>query len=65
MSVTQQEIANHLGVSRQLVNFALNGGGTVSEQKRREILAIAGELGYRRNDLAALWPQANIRFLAF
>ncbi len=52
MHVTQKEIADRLGVSRQLVTHALNGVGTISEQKRREVLDAAEQMGYRRNELA-------------
>lgn len=52
MPVTQKEIAEHLGVSRQLVSFALNGVGGVSEQTRRDILEAASRMGYRRNEMA-------------
>jgi DNA-binding LacI/PurR family transcriptional regulator len=50
--VTQKQIAEHLGVSRQLVGFALNGGGTIAEKTRQEIIAAAAELGYHRNEIA-------------
>lgn len=63
MSVTQKAIADRLGVSRQLVTFALNGGGTVSEQKRREILEVAEEMGYRRNELARAMMTGKSRVL--
>jgi DNA-binding LacI/PurR family transcriptional regulator len=52
MHITQKEIADRLGVSRQLVTHALNGVGTISEQKRREVLEAAEAMGYRRNELA-------------
>jgi DNA-binding LacI/PurR family transcriptional regulator len=52
MHVTQKEIADRLGVSRQLVTHALNGVGTISEEKRREVLEAAEKMGYRRNELA-------------
>jgi LacI family transcriptional regulator len=52
MNITQQEIAKSLGVSRQMVTYALNGGGTVSNQRRREIIEAAERMGYRRNELA-------------
>jgi DNA-binding LacI/PurR family transcriptional regulator len=52
MAITQKQIAEALGVSHQLVSFVLNGGGTVSQRRRREILEAAHRMGYRRNELA-------------
>lgn len=52
MSVTQKQIATELGISHQLVSFALNGGGNVAEKTRQEILATAERMGYRKNELA-------------
>jgi DNA-binding LacI/PurR family transcriptional regulator len=50
--VTQAEIARRLGVSRQLVTFALSGYPQISEESRRRILAAAREMGYRPNPYA-------------
>lgn len=47
--VTQAEIARKLGVSRQLVTFALAGYPQVSKESRERILAAALEMGYRPN----------------
>ncbi len=47
--VTQAEIAKQLGVSRQLVTFALAGHPHVAKESRERILAAAEELGYRPN----------------
>lgn len=47
--VTQEQIARKLGISRQLVTFALAGYPQVSEKSRKRILAAAEELGYRPN----------------
>jgi DNA-binding LacI/PurR family transcriptional regulator len=47
--VTQEQIAKKLGVSRQLVTFALAGYPQVSEASRQKILAAAQEMGYRPN----------------
>lgn len=47
--ITQHQIAKKLGVSRQLVTFALAGYPQVSEASRRRILAAAREMGYRPN----------------
>lgn len=47
--VTQAQIAKQLGVSRQLVTFALAGYPQVSKESRERILAAALEMGYRPN----------------
>ena len=47
--VTQQQIARKLGVSRQLVAFALAGYPQVAQASRQRILTAAQEMGYRPN----------------
>ena len=47
--VTQEQIARKLGVSRQLVAFALAGYPQVAQASRLRILAAAQEMGYRPN----------------
>lgn len=47
--VTQEQIARKLGVSRQLVAFALSGYPKVSKASRERILAAARQMGYRPN----------------
>ncbi|MEY4385077.1 MAG: hypothetical protein RLY20_360 [Verrucomicrobiota bacterium] len=47
--VTQEQIARKLGVSRQLVTFALAGYPQVSKASRERILTAARKLGYRPN----------------
>ncbi len=47
--ITQEQIAKKLGVSRQLVTFALAGYPQVSEASRNRILAAAREMGYQPN----------------
>ena len=51
-AVTQQEIAQRLGVSQRLVSYALNGTGTVSEKTRQRVRKEARELGYFPNKAA-------------
>ena len=46
MSVTQKQIAQHLGISRSLVGSALNDNSTVPAVTRRRVLEAARELGY-------------------
>jgi len=47
--VTQAQIAEKLGISRQLVTFALAGYPQVSKESRERILAAALEMGYCPN----------------
>jgi LacI family transcriptional regulator len=47
--VTQAQIASKLGVSRQLVTFALAGYPQVAKESRERIVAAALEMGYRPN----------------
>lgn len=47
--VTQQMIADELGLSRVAVSQALRGTGRIPETTRRRILAAAKRLGYRGN----------------
>ena len=52
MPVTQQDIADKIGVSRRLVSYALNDEAGVGADMRARILGIADELGYRTNRAA-------------
>ena len=47
--ITQAQIASKLGVSRQLVTFALAGYPQVAKESRERIVAAALEMGYRPN----------------
>ena len=47
--ITQAQIAAKLGVSRQLVTFALSGHPHVGQKSRELILKTADEMGYRPN----------------
>lgn len=51
-AVTQEEIAQRLGVSQRLVSYALNGNGTISERTRQRVKKEARELGYFPNKAA-------------
>ena len=46
--LTQKQIAEHLGVSRQLVGFALRGEGRMADEVRQQILEVAQRNGYHR-----------------
>ncbi|MBB5781940.1 LacI family DNA-binding transcriptional regulator [Nonomuraea jabiensis] len=60
---TMKEIADHLGVSRQLVSLVLRGVPGPSEESRQRILAAADELGYRPNASARLLRQNRTRLI--
>lgn len=47
-----KDVAERAGVSYQAVSRILNGGGRASEETRQRVLAVAQELGYRRNAYA-------------
>jgi len=46
VSITQKGLAEKLGISRQLVSFALNNYPGVAEETRQRVIAMAQELGY-------------------
>jgi LacI family transcriptional regulator len=50
--VTQAQIAKKLGVSRQLVTFALSGYPQISKESSERILTAAREMGYKPNPYA-------------
>jgi len=52
MGVTQKDIANHLGVSRRLVGYALNNQNGVGNEMRQRIQEVADKLGYQPNRAA-------------
>lgn len=66
-AVTQEDVAQAVGVSRTLVSFAFRGAPGVSSETRQAILEAAQRLGYRHNavaaDLASKRPSAVGLFL--
>jgi len=50
--VTLKDIAKRAGVNKSTVSRALSGDGSISEERRNEILRIADELGYVPNETA-------------
>jgi len=52
-NVTQRDIARALGVSNATVSLALRNSLAIREDRRREIQAMAEEMGYRPNPVAA------------
>src|ERR1043166_9634072 len=62
--VTQEQIARKLGISRQLVTFALAGYPQVSEKSRQRILSAARRLGYRPNPHARALKRGRTGIIA-
>jgi len=60
---TMQDIAEHLGVSRQLVSMVLRDRPGPSAESRERILAAARKLGYRPNASARLLRQGRTRLI--
>jgi DNA-binding LacI/PurR family transcriptional regulator len=60
---TMQDIALHLGVSRQLVSMVLRDRPGPSAESRERILAAAREFGYRPNASARLLRQSRTRLI--
>lgn len=51
--VTIKDIAAQLNISKSTVSRALAGDGNVSSETKDKVIALATELGYKRNELAA------------
>jgi DNA-binding LacI/PurR family transcriptional regulator len=62
--VTQQDIAERLGVSQRLVSYALNGTGTVSDIMREKVRREAKLLGYRPNKAARALKSGRTQLIA-
>lgn len=58
---TMADVAERAGVSRTLVSFILDGKPRASEETRRRVLAIADEIGYRRDAAARVLAQGRSR----
>src|ERR1039457_2507946 len=62
--VTQEQIARKLGISRQLVTFALAGYPQVAAESRQRILAAALKMGYRPNPHARALKRSRTGIIA-
>jgi len=62
--VTQEQIARKLGISRQLVTFALAGYPQVSNESRKRILEAAKKMGYRPNPYARALKRQHTGIIA-
>jgi DNA-binding LacI/PurR family transcriptional regulator len=60
---TMRDVADHVGVSRQLVSLVLRDVPGPSSAAREKILAAAAELGYRANASARLLRQKRTRLI--
>lgn len=60
---TMRDIADHVGVSRQLVSLVLRGMGGPSDDSKQRILTASRELGYRPNQSARLLRQRRSRLV--
>jgi DNA-binding LacI/PurR family transcriptional regulator len=64
MAVTQKDIALRVGVSQQLVAFALNGKGRMSDDVRQRIQEEARRSGYRPNRFARAFATNKTNLIA-
>lgn len=64
MAVTQKQIAEKLGVSRQLVGFAMGESTAISDETRRQIRAEALSMGYMPNGLARAMKSGRLGCVA-
>ncbi|HKD97643.1 MAG TPA: LacI family DNA-binding transcriptional regulator [Micromonosporaceae bacterium] len=58
------DVARAAGVSKSLVSLAFHGGGRIAEDTRQRILAVADQLGYRRNAVARSLVRGRTGLLA-
>ncbi|MBS3733714.1 MAG: LacI family DNA-binding transcriptional regulator [Phycisphaerae bacterium] len=63
-TVTTEDIASHVGVTKMTVSRALHGTGAVSATTRQRILAAARELGYRPNAAARIMSRGKFGNIA-
>lgn len=59
------DVARRAGVSITAVSFALNGKGSLSDETRARIIAVADELNYRANALARGLRHGSVGVIGF
>lgn len=64
MSITQTQLAKHLGVSQHTVSVAFGGAGRISDETRRKVLEQAKRLRYRPNAAARSMRSGAFRNVA-
>ena len=63
--VTRKDIARRANVSVSVVSRVLNNSGYVNQEKKKEILQIADEMGYRPNSIAVSLASKRTRQMIF
>lgn len=63
MSITMKDIAKEAGVAVSAVSYAINGTGSVSEEKKKRILDLVGKHDYRPNVIARNLKQRKTRII--
>lgn len=63
--VTRKDIAERAGVSVSVVSRAINNSGYVEKEKKRKILQIAEQLGYRPNPVAVSLSSQRTKQILF
>jgi len=58
-----RDVARAAGVSQPLVSIVFRGAPGASEETRAHVLAVAGQLGYRRDERARLLRQGRSRLI--
>ncbi len=61
--VSQKDVARRAGVSQATVSRTFTDDGSVSDQKREQILAVAEDLGYRPDAIARSLVQRDTRII--
>ena len=61
--VSQKDVARRAGVSQATVSRVFTDDGSVSDQKREQVLAVAEELGYRPDAIARSLVQRDTRII--
>ena len=63
MLITMKDIAKEAGVAVSAVSYAINGNGSVSEEKKRRILDLVEKYNYKPNAVARNLKQRKTRLI--